>query len=152
MNTVQSLIDDPSNSFRFILTGSSARKLKRRGGNLLPGRIILEHMDPFIHSEVRDSFDLARALQEGMLPGIYLGGKESIATLDNGSLVLPYFDALKELARQEKGGQATPTRIPASILQATFAVNSGIGQPVLLFFILRLLVGEKALDPQYLSR
>jgi predicted AAA+ superfamily ATPase len=82
LNTVQSLIDDPSNEFRFILTGSSARKLKRGGANLLPGRAILEYMDPFTYAEVRDAFNLSRSLQVGMLPGIYLGGDESIATLD----------------------------------------------------------------------
>src|SRR3989442_14799936 len=31
---------------RFVLTGSSARKLRRGGANLLPGRIIHEHVDP----------------------------------------------------------------------------------------------------------
>jgi predicted AAA+ superfamily ATPase len=82
LNTVQSLADDPSNAFRFVLTGSSARKLKRGGANLLPGRVILEYMDPFTYSELGDAFDLARALQVGMLPGIYMGGEESIATLD----------------------------------------------------------------------
>ena len=82
LNTVQSLADDPSNSFRFVLTGSSARKLKRGGANLLPGRVILEHMDPFTLFEVGNTFDIARALQLGMLPGIYLGGVDSIATLD----------------------------------------------------------------------
>jgi uncharacterized protein len=82
LNTVQSLVDDPSCKFRFILTGSSARKLKRGGANLLPGRVILEYMDPFAYAEVKDVFDLNQALQVGMLPGIYLGGEESIATLD----------------------------------------------------------------------
>ncbi len=82
LNTVQSLVDDPCNPFRFILTGSSARKLKRGGANLLPGRIILEYMDPLTHAEVKDSFDLPRALQTGMLPGIYLGGDEAISVLD----------------------------------------------------------------------
>jgi predicted AAA+ superfamily ATPase len=82
LNTIQSLVDDPSNSFRFLLTGSSARKLKRGGANLLPGRIILEYMDPFTYAEVKDAFELSRALQVGMLPGIYLGGEESLATLD----------------------------------------------------------------------
>jgi len=82
LNTVQSLVDDPSYKFRFILTGSSARKLKRGGANLLPGRVILEYMDPFAYAEVKDVFDLNQALQVGMLPGIYLGGEESIATLD----------------------------------------------------------------------
>lgn len=82
LNTVQSLVDDASNSYRFILTGSSARKLKRGGANLLPGRIILEYLDPLTYGEVRDGFDLPRALQIGMLPGIYLGGEEAIAVLD----------------------------------------------------------------------
>ncbi len=82
LNTIQSLVDDPSNAFRFVLTGSSARKLKRGGANLLPGRIILEYMDPFTYAEVKGVFDLSRALQVGMLPGIYLGGEESLATLD----------------------------------------------------------------------
>ncbi len=82
LNTLQSLVDDPSNPYRFILTGSSARKLKRGGANLLPGRIILEHMDPLTYEEVKDTFDLPRALQTGMLPGIYLGGDEAISVLD----------------------------------------------------------------------
>ena len=83
LNTVQSVIDDPSNSFRFILTGSSARKLKRGGANLLPGRVILEYMDPFTYSEVKDTFTIDRAMQVGMLPGIYLDTEDSIATLDS---------------------------------------------------------------------
>ncbi len=83
LNTVQSVIDDPSNQFRFILTGSSARKLKRGGANLLPGRIILEYMDPFTYSEVKHAFKLDRAMQVGMLPGIYLDTKDSISTLDS---------------------------------------------------------------------
>jgi uncharacterized protein len=82
LNTVQSLADDPANTFRFVLTGSSARKLKRGGGNLLPGRVILEQMDPLTYAEVRDIFVLDRALQMGMLPGIYLGGADADAALD----------------------------------------------------------------------
>jgi uncharacterized protein len=83
LNTIQSVVDDPSNSFRFILTGSSARKLKSGGANLLPGRVILEYMDPFTYSEVKDAFNLDRAMQVGMLPGIYLDREDSIATLDS---------------------------------------------------------------------
>jgi predicted AAA+ superfamily ATPase len=83
LNTVQSIVDDPANSFRFILTGSSARKLKRGGANLLPGRVILEYMDPFTYSEIKNAFKLDRALQIGMLPGIYLDREDSIATLDS---------------------------------------------------------------------
>lgn len=82
LNTVQSIIDDPRNSYRFILTGSSARKLKRGGANLLPGRVILEYLDPLSYFEVTEDFDLERALQLGMLPGIYLGEAESIEILE----------------------------------------------------------------------
>ena len=83
LNTIQSVIDDPSNAFRFILTGSSARKLKRGGANLLPGRIILEHMDPFTYAEIKNVFNLDRAMQIGMLPGIYLDEEDSVSILDS---------------------------------------------------------------------
>jgi predicted AAA+ superfamily ATPase len=39
-------------------------------------------MDPFSYAEVKDAFDLDRALQVGMLPGIFLRGEESLAILD----------------------------------------------------------------------
>jgi predicted AAA+ superfamily ATPase len=71
LNTVQAILDDRA-KHRFILTGSSARKLKRGGANLLPGRIIIEHMDPLTIWEIGDTFDLDRALAVGTLPGIYL--------------------------------------------------------------------------------
>ena len=38
LNTIQSLLDRPRNTVRFVLTGSSARKLRRGNANLLPGR------------------------------------------------------------------------------------------------------------------
>lgn len=82
LNTVQSILDNPAGSYRFLLTGSSARKLRRRGVNLLPGRVILEHLDPLTYLEVRDRFDLDRAMQVGMLPGIYLGDEEAVNVLE----------------------------------------------------------------------
>jgi len=75
LNTVQAMIDEGS-PHRFLLTGSSARKLKRGGANLLPGRILLEYLDPLSYWELRGSFDLDRALQVGTLPGVYLDVKE----------------------------------------------------------------------------
>ena len=83
LNTVQSILDDPANSLRFVLTGSSARKLRRKEVNLLPGRIVLEQMDPLSYSEVADGFELERALQVGMLPGIYLGDDAAVDSLDS---------------------------------------------------------------------
>lgn len=53
---------------RFILCGSSARKLKREGANLLGGRALLRHMEGFSASELGKAFDLERALEWGTLP------------------------------------------------------------------------------------
>lgn len=71
LNTLQALIDEKV-PHRFILSGSSARKLKRGGANLLPGRIVLEYLDPLSIWELKNNFDLSKALQVGMLPGMYL--------------------------------------------------------------------------------
>lgn len=55
----------------FILTGSSARKLRRSGVNLLGGRAITKHFHPLTAAELGDSFDLAKAVRFGLLPSIY---------------------------------------------------------------------------------
>lgn len=55
---------------RFILTGSSARKLRRQGTNLLAGRALTYSMHPLAAVEMGAEFDLARALKFGMLPAI----------------------------------------------------------------------------------
>lgn len=75
LNTVQALIDERP-GLRFLLTGSSARKLKRGGANLLPGRILLEHLDPLTFWEMGSSFHLNECLSTGCLPGIHQEGKE----------------------------------------------------------------------------
>lgn len=75
LNTVQSLIDRTRH--RFVLTGSSARKLRRGEANLLPGRVVLERLDPLSALEVGAGFDLERGLRIGMLPGIYAGDEEA---------------------------------------------------------------------------
>ena len=56
---------------RFLLTGSSARKLRRGGVNLLGGRARSRTLHPFVSKEL-DQFDLLRALNVGLLPSIYL--------------------------------------------------------------------------------
>jgi predicted AAA+ superfamily ATPase len=62
------------NQYRFILTGSSARKLKREGVNLLAGRAIHYTMYPLIIQELQDAFNLEHALTLGMLPATYTYG------------------------------------------------------------------------------
>ncbi len=53
---------------QFILTGSSARKLKRTGVNLLASRALLTHFHPFMASELEGAFDLNTTLKNGLIP------------------------------------------------------------------------------------
>lgn len=55
----------------FILSGSSARKLKKHGANTLGGRAIPETLYPLVWPEVTD-FQLDRAVQNGMIPRHYM--------------------------------------------------------------------------------
>jgi predicted AAA+ superfamily ATPase len=66
---------------QFILTGSSARKLRRAGVNLLGGRAVQHTLHPYLAAELGDQFDLTRALKLGMLP-LVLGAAAPQKTLD----------------------------------------------------------------------
>ncbi|MCQ2226505.1 MAG: AAA family ATPase [Bacteroidales bacterium] len=57
--------------FRFILCGSSARKLRRQGVNTLGGRAVPQYLYPFVSSEIPD-FDIDIAVNNGMMPRFYL--------------------------------------------------------------------------------
>ncbi len=54
--------------WRFVLTGSSARKLRRSGANLLAGRARTLNFHPLTAEELGDTWDLDHALRHGMLP------------------------------------------------------------------------------------
>lgn len=54
----------------FIMTGSSARKLRHRGANLLAGRAFVYNLYPFTALEIGEDFDLDSALKWGTLPSI----------------------------------------------------------------------------------
>jgi uncharacterized protein len=68
LDVVHKLIE--SDGQKFALTGSSARKLKRGGANLLAGRAFLFHLFPFTHLELGDQFRLDEALLWGSIPRI----------------------------------------------------------------------------------
>ena len=70
LNEVHRLIE--SRGVRFLLTGSSARKLRRGGVNLLGGRARTKYLHPLTYKELGDRFDLRRATERGLLPSIYL--------------------------------------------------------------------------------
>ncbi len=69
LNEVHRLIE--ARNITFLLTGSSARKLRRGKANLLAGRVWEARMFPLIHRELPD-FDLNRFLRYGGLPAVYL--------------------------------------------------------------------------------
>ena len=71
LDVVQLFLDDYPGRFRFLLSGSSARKLRRGQANLLPGRIHVHQMHPLLACELGADFDLDRALAHGTLPGIH---------------------------------------------------------------------------------
>jgi predicted AAA+ superfamily ATPase len=70
LNTIQVLLDRPRSPYRFLLTGSSARKLRRGQANLLPGRVHTYHLGPITAGEMSYQLDTPQALATGTLPGI----------------------------------------------------------------------------------
>lgn len=66
MNEVHRLIEHKK--YKFILTGSNARNLKKKGVNLLAGRALNFYMHPLTACELGDEFNIRHALQYGLLP------------------------------------------------------------------------------------
>lgn len=69
LNEVQLIIEEKR--VHFILTGSSARKLRRGGVNLLGERARTKHLHPLTSHELGTQFDLGRCMQRQLLPSIY---------------------------------------------------------------------------------
>jgi uncharacterized protein len=67
LSLVHSLIEQKA-GWRFVLTGSSSRKLKRGGVDLLAGRALLCSLHPFLAAELGAAFSLPAAIQNGLLP------------------------------------------------------------------------------------
>jgi predicted AAA+ superfamily ATPase len=60
------------NDRQFVLTGSSSRRLKQKGVNLLAGRAWVYHLFPFSTYELGSEFDLKKCLENGALPKAYI--------------------------------------------------------------------------------
>ena len=71
LDAVHNLLETHRVPQRFILTGSSARKLKAGGANLLAGRASLRHLFPLQPSELGQAYDEDRALRYGGLPAVW---------------------------------------------------------------------------------
>ena len=71
LDVVHSIMENPkTRHIKFALTGSSARKLKIVGANLLAGRAFVNEFYPLTYRELGDQFDLVTALNFGTLPKI----------------------------------------------------------------------------------
>lgn len=70
LDVVHELIENKI-GLQFILTGSSARKLRKAGVNLLAGRALWRNFYPFMGIELKNLFDLSKALKTGLIPLIW---------------------------------------------------------------------------------
>ena len=71
LSEVHDILEDPifNNKVRFALTGSSARKLKRGGADLLAGRALVNNLYPLSFLETNDQWSLDQALNWGLPAG-----------------------------------------------------------------------------------
>ena len=69
LNVIQRLMKDKDRLY--IMTGSSAKKLKHEGVNLLAGRAFVYHLYPLSYREIGEKFNLSAALHWGTLPEIF---------------------------------------------------------------------------------
>jgi predicted AAA+ superfamily ATPase len=147
LDDVQVLIDREKKVF--ALTGSSARKLKRKNVNLLPGRTLHFHMNPLLYHEYRDHFkmasetDLKTVLKHGELPKVLTlvaDSREKIARELLSSYVMTYLEEevrAEALVRQigsftrflklaaENSGRLISLRSMAQDIGVTHATVSG---------------------------
>lgn len=84
LDVVHGLMEDYPEK-RFVLTGSSARKLKREGVDLLGARALERHLHPFMAAELGAAFSLDEALETGLVPvvGRYANRKKSLSSYLN---------------------------------------------------------------------
>ena len=70
LDVVHALVEEQP-QLRFVLTGSSARKLRHGAANLLGGRLVAASMPPFMAAELGSAFALPRALEIGLVPLVW---------------------------------------------------------------------------------
>ena len=89
--------------YRFLLTGSSARKLRKKGVNLLGGRARVRRLHPFSAFELKEKFSLERAINFGLLPAVWFSDEpeEDLA------------DYIDEYLRQEIIAEGATRNLPA---------------------------------------
>lgn len=105
LDEVHRLIEKPGNNKIFILTGSSARKLKSGGANLLAGRAFLRNLFPLTHKEIGSEFSLEGAIRWGTLPKLF--------SLDAADLKRDFLDSYAQLyLKQEVWAEQLVRNLP----------------------------------------
>jgi predicted AAA+ superfamily ATPase len=99
LDVVHSLLEERP-GVRFVLTGSSARKLRHGAANLLGGRLVSAAMPPFMASELGPAFDLSRALTMGLVPLIWQAAEPQANLAAYASLYLQEEVQAEALVRQ----------------------------------------------------
>ena len=99
LDVVHSLVEERAGP-RFVLTGSSARKLRHGAANLLGGRLVAAQMPPFLAAELGDAFDLQRALQIGLVPLVWQAPDPAATLAAYASLYLQEEVQAEALVRQ----------------------------------------------------
>ncbi len=101
LNEVHSMLEDSNfrQNLKFGLSGSSARKLKRGGANLLAGRALLNNLFPLTSEELGDNFDLNSVLAWGMLPAVISQTSDLVRSEQLQTYVAVY---LREEIREEQ--------------------------------------------------
>ena len=139
LDEVHRLIEEKGK--RFLLTGSSARKLRKGGVNLLGGRARIRNLHPFSASELGDAFDLDRAINTGLVPGIWFSDEpeedlagyvslylEQEIMQEGATRNLPAFSRVLEVAALSSGEQinyqslSSDAQIPRSTVQVYFKI------------------------------
>lgn len=70
LSAIHSIIEE-KRDLQFILTGSSARKLRKEGLNLLAGRLLYKTFHPFLFNEIKDKYEENDILKIGLLPIVF---------------------------------------------------------------------------------
>jgi predicted AAA+ superfamily ATPase len=101
--------DSLSNKKRiFVLTGSSARRLRQKGTNLMAGRASVYYLFPLSQSELGQEFNLQRALERGLLPESYFADSDLDSHEFLKSYVLTYLE--KEIQLEQWVRKIEPFR------------------------------------------
>ncbi len=133
LNTVQALVDE-NKKLKFYLTGSSARKLKKGGANLLPGRVLNFNLGPLTIKELNYEIN-KEDLLFGFLPGVYAENDKALKKEILSSYSANYVNEeiksealVKNLPSFSRFLQATPSLVSSFVDYSKFAQRTKISR------------------------